>query len=496
MKTMSLRVDRYIGPMLAVALAACGGGAGAPAADVASDKARMRAALEALGHEVGRPVDVQVDAALAGGMPDERVAAFVEELAQRVAERDPRSPRACRASCPALTQLAFAVDARSLWAGLRSVRLRYDVLSREHATHFDGRTGALVFDMPPSGILGASDATDAERIVFRQQLAPRFAGRPPGAIAPPELPAYVFYLTATSGPVEQAGSVAPLVQIYPQLGEPARAVARDALVSARMFVSDDFAPRYGSPAIEGAWALWYRTYAATLDDKSLRDAAYVVFRRERDELPGIRRFDYATALVGAQARGHGTPESAVLACAAYDRCNGPLWEYLVDRRAPERRAQLAGFLLAARDPSLVAFVAQRLFEQRDADEPAFLASLEADPQAWSAAFVPAMFAPHTLAGAALVDAWQRQPAIRAPMLRGLAQVAATPPPPSTPDHPTSRTFGDSPLGHASRALDDLSSRLCAPGTRGALTTLAAQNIPPESPLWSHVRGGRRRLCDG
>lgn len=480
----------------AVALAACGGGAGAPATDVASDKARMRAAREALGSTVGHPVDVQVDPALAGGMPEERVAAFVEELAQGVAERDPRSPRACRASCPARTQLAFAIDARSLWAGLRSVRLRYDVLSRDHATHFDVRTGALVFDMPPNGILGSSDATEAERVVFREQLAPRFAGRPPGAVAPPELPAYVFYLTATSGPAEQAGSVAPLVQIYPRLAEPARAVARAALVFARTFVTDDFGARYGSPEIEGAWALWYRTYAATLDEKSLRDAAYVVFRRERGELPGIRRFDYATSLVVAQARGRGTPESAVLACAAYDWCYGPLWEYLVDRRAPERRQQLAGFLLAARDPSLVAFVAQRLFEQQDADEPAFLASLEANPQAWSAAFVPAMFAPQPLVGAALVDAWQRQPAIRAPMLRGLAQVAATPAHPSTPDRPTSRTFGDSQLGRASRALDNLSSRLCAPATRGELTTLAAQNIPPESPLWSHVRGGRRSLCDG
>jgi hypothetical protein len=109
----------------------------------------------------------------------------------------------------------------------------------------------------------------------------------------------------------------------------------------------------------------------------------------------------------------------------------------------------------------------------------FMVPLERDPAAWSAAFGPALLA---LNGAhdLVVDAWQRTPAIRAPMLRTIAQIAAKPPAQSAGPW---RDWNSSAQGHASRAFRELMSGLCPTPARAEFETLAAQNVPQNNPAW-------------
>lgn len=479
-----------------------GGGGGGRSADAiatsGAERTRMRAALEVLGRELGHPVDVRVDAALVDGNPfaPVRVATLVEELAREVASVNPASPSSCRSGCSPATVLATMVDARSLWATVRLIELRYDAsppTPNRQAVAFEPSTGALTFRVRPDGLLSAIDTFPARRQVFYRALEGRFRGRPHATITAPELPAYVFFLTHAIERVEEARNTVPLVYVVPRLTDPALSVARGQLVAARMFIDDNFAPLYGSPEIEQAWALWYRTYAPTLDERDLRAAAHLVFNRARGELPGLPAFEYALALLAAQAGKRGAADATVLACADHSRCYGPLWDYLVDRRFPDRRRRLAAALLGARSPGFVEFVALRFYEQREADKAELLSLLVSDPAAWSAAFVPALLSLNSVSEELLVATWRNSPTLRVPMLRAIASVA-TIPATAMPRPVAQMRFDETPVGLASRAFNRL-AYVCRTPERSAFIALASQNIPPENPVWKHRLNTGGRPCE-
>jgi len=490
--------------LLAVGLlAACSSSSGGSrsAADVgngSADRARVRAALDVLAREIGHPVDVRVDAALVEGNPlaGARVAEIIEDLARDVSKLNPQSPESCKRSCPPWTSLAMAADARSLWATVQRVELRYDALAGKRVAGGPDRDvelslndGRLTFHVKPDGLYGAIELRAAQTLLFHETLGRRFAGRAPASVGPGELNAYTLFLAGPLDQAEAARNATSFVFAYPRLAEPARSVAQGEILRAKSFIDDDGYPRYGSPELESAWSLWYRTYAASLDEPKLRAAASLVFGRDRGDLPGLTRFEYAWDLITRQAHGPGTQETAALACAVAERCYGPLYDFFVDRRAPERRRRLAGALLAARDPALVAFVTARLFEQRDANKSEWLALLGGDPPAWSAAFTMGLMSLNSVYAEDTVKAWKAGPALRAPMLRALGAVATLRPPAGARAY-----FNETPLGHAANAFADLARQVCVTPERAAFITLATQQIPPDNPLWQHrLNGGK--ACD-
>ena len=476
----------------AVLLGAACGGANAsrrslrPMVDVDSyaDRARLRAALGALERRVGHPVDFAIDEALVEGSGKEHLilADTVEGFLGLLVRFDPSSSAHCRpiTSCAAFYQLDMAIDAYRMLAPLRSVELRYDVLAEGKKPHYELASGRLVFALTAewSPSIDWREASDA---IVAATLAAQFAGRSAPAVAPGELAQYVW---AEMHDPDDARSVIELAAVYPRLSDPARLVARDALVS---FTFDTRKPDANTPAVRAAWTMWYRAFADSLPEESLRRAADNVFPplesgtigvAPPEELAGLPAFDYAWSLFDHQVHGRPSAESAVLTCVKPYPCGTALYRYFSDRQGIHRREHLVQALVAAHDPALTTYALSRLFQERDGRgvRGEILQAMTRDPASYGAALEAAMLAADSPDGDVLVATWRKWPALRPAILRAAASTGQT-------ASSFSAEEARSIVGYVRSALESMARDLCLGDQAGEFAQLYRAAITPNNPVF-------------
>jgi hypothetical protein len=287
-----------------------------------------------------------------------------------------------------------------------------------------------------------------------------------------------------------------LAGIYGRLAEPARGVAEGILSFTEL---DPHHPETNMPRLRAAWVAWYRAFASTLEPKELLRLALKVFppvdsmmagAPAPEELPGLPAFDYAWSLLEAEAHGHPSPESTLLACAKPSECSSPLFQYFVWRSATARRQRLSSALIAAHDPALTQFVLVRLFQQRDSDawRDELLDTFFSDPATWGVAVASSMIASNGMSGEQLVEIWRAHRNLRDPMVEAAARAGANAELVSPGTRVTDQTR---------QKLMDMAHGFCRGPDRAEFVALFRKYVPEQSSLWigSKDPGRPHSPCD-